>query len=562
MSMDRQTLRQQVEMLLDAVVGRMNDNSMSEEDRLATIATLVRQIELLCARRGRANEILLDAALSSRVEATRLRNEHDALVQEFQQIRQKLEARPTLVRHLSEHRRGGTRMALMTKVGQDFASFLPVRLTDGDMLPPPLGLCLVNADAGGTYYLGPFEGTAPLQAEEYTDIVAARPQTALPGIGEVVCTGPEGRRVLFAPTDVAREVERHLSEGLPVAVRSEGGVVRELTPSDSGGQFEDWCSFPDPDGPTLDQLVFSPRLRQQWERDVQWMIKGRALRVLLIGPTGTGKSSAVERAARRAAREAGRRFALITVSGSSVGNSLYGETERTIGRAFKRARALARNNHLVVILLDEADALLGASAGRFEGSVDRRVRLTCQQLLSEEIPGVAVYATMNPRSDSFLPPAIERRFMRRSYPRMTRSQAAQVCAGYAEADALSRIGLSCREFGQRVADYLFSSDFVVARACFQSGERLDVLARDLHNACPGKLKDLVVAFCRDVEDGLAKSLVEICTAMEEEFRSNALDASNLWDLTFLSRPAHDAVKLVEPVARRPEEVRPVLRTAS
>jgi hypothetical protein len=36
--------------------------------------------------------------------------------------------------------------------------------------------------------------------------------------------------------------------------------------------------------------------------------------------------------------------------------------------------------------------------------------------------------------------------------------------------------------------------------------------------------------------------------MESEFRSHALSANNVFELTFLAKPLHDQVKHVEPVA--------------
>ena len=65
---------------------------------------------------------------------------------------------------------------------------------------------------------------------------------------------------------------------------------------------------------------------------------------------------------------------LARVLKAGLGRSSLGiaEMERAIGRAFQRSRKLAEEGFIVVILLDEADALVGNSEGRYEGGADRR----------------------------------------------------------------------------------------------------------------------------------------------------------------------------------------------
>jgi len=303
------------------------------------------------------------------------------------------------------------------------------------------------------------------------------------------------------------------------------------------------------EGPRLEELVLSPRLMRLFEKDLRRLVKGRGFRVLIVGPSGTGKTETITRVARKAGLMTGRKVAFIELSLSTMGSSYYAETEKNLGRAVRIACRLAAEGCLVVMVLNECDALLGNSEGRFEGSVDRRVRLEFQNLFSKTLPGVAVYLTMNARPDSYLPAAISRRFFKRTYLRTPRGQMAQVIATYATPAAMKQLGMTSSEFGRRVSDYLYAEGFVVARVWMHSGTQLAVRARDLQDCAPGKLQELVELFCEEVEENDAASLEEFWPMLETEFRGTPLSENNLYELTFLVRPANDRPKKVEPAVR-------------
>ena len=92
---------------------------------------------------------------------------------------------------------------------------------------------------------------------------------------------------------------------------------------------------------------------------------------------------------------------------------------------------------------------------------------------------------------------------------------------------------------------LFSDERVVATVRHYSGNRQEVRLRDLHNCCPGKVKDLINVFCCDVTDGVADSMDELWRLVDREFRVPNLNPRNLYDLTFLKPPEDDTVRSVE-----------------
>ena len=419
-------------------------------------------------------------------------------------------------------------------------------LMDEHGAPSPLEWCFTDAE--GQFYLGPAPEPLPLRLCDQSRALAAGQHAGL-GVGEVVVEdGPERQTVLFCDKQLAGEIEQKLEQGETVIVRHDRVFVESIYET-KGPPVEDWLEFPPLDGPGLDELIFPPWLVKEWRRDVRRLVRGTAaFRVALIGPTGTGKTEGVIRAGREAARQTDRPFALIRISAPHIGSSYYSQTERNIARALRQARKLAGEGAIVTVLLDEADALLGNSEGRYEGSVDRRVRESLQELLSEDLPGIAVYATLNQRSDSWLPAPIERRFRKRKYPRPWRSQMAKVAAVYVRSEALEKLDLTAEQFGRRVADYLYSDRFVVASVWLHSGQKLPVRARDLQNCSPGKLRDLVHSFCEDLldeEEPEAESLEDFWPMLDREFFSHSLNENNLYELTFLAKPGNDAVRKVE-----------------
>jgi hypothetical protein len=479
----------------------------------------------------------------------------------FKALKAQIEERPRLAWVLSPVFKfglnGEARSMLYTaRVGHDTAGVECTTLPEGNghatlVVPPPLSLCYV--DASGGIYLGEAGVPPALLAEEHT-VVSVNEDSPWPGIDEIVVVedGQERRRVLFAPAGFARQIAAKLAAGDHVMVRSEGGVVRRLVKDGGAVAQPDWLEFLGPDGPALADLVFPDRLRRDWDRDLRRMIAGRTFWVGLIGPTGTGKTEAVERCAREAGRRTGKRVALIRISIATVGSIYHSGTEQNLRRAFRQATQLAKEGCIVVMLVDEVDAMLGDSLGRHEGSVDRRVRLAFQDLSGLVKSGVAVYATMNARTDSWLPSAIARRFTWRSYPRPTRGQIAKVAALYADPEALRCLGLDTEEFGGRIADFLYSDRFIVAKVHFHSGHTQDIRARDLHVCSPGKIKSIVTDFCGDVGDEVDPVTLEtLWERMDHEFRAADLNSANVFEVTFLKRMPHEQVNQVELV--RPGE---------
>ena len=493
-------------------------------------------------------------------EAIRARSQRDQLIDVVETFKRQLRERPRLSRVLGrpfELRTNGDvrRMFYAAPAGRESAVECVCLAEPEAVPPPPLTFCYTDAE--GKFYLGEAPELPLVQLQEHS-VVRVDLESEFSDAGLVVISqGPENHSVLLADRELAAAIHAHLEEGEGVIVRHDPLVARAIV-EHSLKAPEDWLEFPALDGPALSDLVFPRWLQEEWQRDVRWMVARRPVRMLLIGPTGTGKTEGALRAGRQAARDSGRELALIRMSASHIGSSLYSETERTIRRALLRAERLARQDYVVVVLVDEADALLGNSEHRYEGSVDRRVRLSFQELSSNELEGVAVYLTMNPRSDSWLPEAIDRRFCKRRYPRTRRGQMAHICANYVRAAALEVLGITASEFGKRVADFVYASDFTVARVLMHSGQTEWVRARDLHNCSPGKLKDLIIGFCHDVEDGAADSLEPLWTRLDREFRSAALNEANLFEMSFLSKPDHDTVKKVEPAAAAGSTTAPVV----
>jgi len=482
-------------------------------------------------------------------EAVRARSQRDQLMAVLETFKRQLREQPRLARVLSrpfEFRTNGDvrRLFYAAPAGRESAVECVCLAEPDQVPPPPLSFCYTDQE--GKFYLDAAPRLPLVQLEEHS-VIRVDSESEFPDVGYVVVSdAPEHHSVLLAERELVDTIDAHLEEGEGVIVRHDSLVAREIVES-SVKAPEAWLEIPELDGPALADLVFPAWLQEEWQRDVRWMVSRRPLRVLLIGPTGTGKTEGVLRAGRQAARESKRELAVIRMSAPYIGSSYYSETERTIHRAVRRAERLAQQGYVAVILIDEADALLGNSEHRYEGAVDRRVRLAFQELLSSDIEGVAVYLTMNPRSDSWLPAAIDRRFRKRRYPRTRRRQMASICASYVDPSALAQLGLTACEFGNRVADYVYAGQFVVARVLMHSGDTTFVRARDLHDCSPGKLKDLIIDFCHDVEDGAASSLEPFWTRLDREFRSAALNEANLFEMSFLAKPDHDTVKKVEPV---------------
>ena len=476
------------------------------------------------------------------------------LIATLHKMHEHLAESPQLARVLSEPfdfgSNGRTRRVIyVAAVGAGPGRLHCVSFHDDTIAPPPLlSYCFIDGEA--QFYLDPAEDV-PVVPQEH-QATAAEPEGDVPELGQVtVQEGPDRHLVLYCEQELAELVADRLAAGETVTVRHDGMVVTRLVES-KAENAEPWLEFPELDGPDLEEMVFPPSLAKEWEKDIRRILQGRSVRVLLIGDTGVGKTEAVLRAARRAASRSARRLAMIRLSLSHIGSSYYSETEKTIPRIIQRAKRLNEEGYCVVMLLDEADAILGNSEGRFEGSVDRRVRMAFQEHFGgDNLPGIPVYLTMNPRSDSWLPAALARRFRPRAYPRTQRTQMARVAASYASQPALDALEMTAGEFGQRIADYLYADAFTVARVWMHSGRSEPVRCRDLRQCSPGKIKDLVVDFCEEVESGDAVSLEAFWPMVEREFRGVFLNENNLYELTLLPRPASDSPRKVEPVRHEP-----------
>jgi hypothetical protein len=422
---------------------------------------------------------------------------------------------------------------------------LPVEMPS----PPFLGL----VESKTKLLVGPAPQTpAPPMTAQTSEARAVTPQAAGEGLWEIeIVEGPEERVcTIRAAKELACDVKERLARGERVRVRIECGLATAIHSSDSERQSE-FVETIDPAGPSVKDLVLPSALRRQWERDIACIALGRSVRVLLTGPTGTGKTTAVERVGRDAFQRrihAGapcKGIRLVRVSSQDIGSSYIHATERNLKRAMRMAADLHRDGYIVVILLDEGDQMLGEMTGA-EHAHNRSERLALQALLSEDLP-VAVYVTCNPRHNSWLPAPIERRFTKRVYGRPTRRQIEEVARFYigAHPDVLKLFNLSASEFAGRVADNLFSDQRTVAICYLYSGNKLFIRARDLQTCAPGKIKQLIETFCCDVADGRSKGLENLWDLFDQEFQAPGLSVRNVHDVTFLPPLHDDTIRTIE-----------------
>jgi len=417
--------------------------------------------------------------------------------------------------------------------------------------PPFLGVI----EPANRLFLGPASHIPPppLRSEMF-QVVSSYSLTKFENLAEIEVTDgmQEKTFTVLSSVDLAKKIRHKMDEdGEAVNIRVESGVATGIHKSDQQ-KHEDWLEFPSLDGPSVTDLIFPATLRKEWERDIRNIALGRPIRVVLIGPTGTGKTSAVERVGRDAVKTNRRKgkhkkgFALIKISSSHIGSSFIHQTERNLFRALTRAKALARKGYIVVVLFDEADALLGEMDGT-EHSHNRSERLMAQSLLTDPIDNVAIYLTMNQHGKSWLPSAIDRRFLKRVYGRTPRSQIEAVAAYYVSQHPkeLETLRMSAAEFAGALVDNLYSDQREVALVHFYSGRTITVRARDLHNCSPGKIKDLIDRFCCDVIDGITDSMEPLWIMLDKEFRAPNINARNLHELTFIQQKKDDTIRHVE-----------------
>jgi hypothetical protein len=484
-----------------------------------------------------------------------LRDRATKLEHTQRQILEQIEQRPQLARLLTAEpievvSAGSKRRVLpVIEMGRGAEHVrLPMLLDEGQEVPPPLSPVII--DATGGFFLGATR--IPTVACEEHDVAGVDDNDApVAGVTEVwVADGPEQLGMRLAATELADEIRRRLNDGEVVKVRADAAVVHAISGSGVAAA-PPWLEFLDVnEGPGLEDMVFHRWLRREWEEDIEDLLAGAGRSICLLGPTGTGKTSGVLAMLRTAARRSGRKPALIRLSMPHIGSSYVSETERTLKAALRYAKKLAADGYLVAVLLDEADALVGNSEGRYEGSHARSVREAFQELVAcESCPGVSMYLTLNRRSDSWLPAPIENRFLKRCYPRTSRGQLARVNELYLAEETAEHFGTDRRTLGARLADFLFSEQFIVARVHHRSGRAVPVRARDLRICSPGKMEALIKNLNRRVKRSRETTLPDLFASLEREFLLPNLTPANVYEMTFLQPVPNDGVvatPLVEP----------------
>lgn len=367
--------------------------------------------------------------------------------------------------------------------------------------------------------------------------------------------GSEATRLVLAPKGLAGSIETTMrDDGETIHVRVEGGVAVDIHRTEQ--ESYEWMEeITEENGPDLSSYICSPGHRKHCEKDLRYLLKNRGLRVAMVGPTGTGKTTYVRRLLRtalRRAREAGTPYDhayVFNLCLGTVGTALIHGVVRNLFQAVNQAKALSdprKGNNLVAILFDEADQLLGESQSAHEFNHERSERLAVQQLLSDEIPRIAVYMTFNDgRRCSSIPPAILARFEPRTFHRATRTAMARIAAVYASSPILKVLDVDAAHFGQVLADNLYSDERIVATVYTWSGREVSVYARDLHACSPRAVERIVTNFTRDVEDGVADGWFELYDLIDREFQAIDLKATNLHEQTFVEAWKDDSVRWVQ-----------------
>jgi len=370
------------------------------------------------------------------------------------------------------------------------------------------------------------------------------------GVGELeVVEGPGSAPPpgVYCPQSLAEQIKGKLDGGEIVTVSVEYGVARRIVETTEQHQDPMLQIIPVEEIDPIATMVWPADIHRQFQRDIRNTFKGRTVCVDLVGSTGTGKTQGVMRAAAEAARKKGAEsVVLISLSPWNDPDASY---IHHFGNACRRGIQLGANyvkdpRYQPVILLDEGDATLGQSNGHTH-SHKQEEQLALQSLLSELPPGLPIYLARNPRPGIWLPAALQRRFDTRLMPMSTPGQIACVAAHYCVESAAQRLGVTCQAFGERLADSLFSKRRLLAYAVYDSGRRQPVYASHLQVVSPGKIKRLVERFCWDVEDGEVNSMDELIGILDREFQAPPDLRNNLYELTFLTPPSDDTLRIVE-----------------
>ena len=168
------------------------------------------------------------------------------------------------------------------------------------------------------------------------------------------------------------------------------------------------------------ELFYNPEEKDQIERLTSLLEEGSLQRIiaslkekglrsgiacLFYGAPGTGKTETVYQIARRTGRS------ILEADVAKLRNCFVGETEKNVRALFHDYRiACSENDHMPILLFNEADAILGT---RMEGAVRSTDRMenSVQNILLQEMEnfeGILI-ATTNLHGN--LDPAFERRFL-------------------------------------------------------------------------------------------------------------------------------------------------------
>ena len=126
---------------------------------------------------------------------------------------------------------------------------------------------------------------------------------------------------------------------------------------------------------------------------------------LFYGTPGTGKTETVLQLARKTGRN------IMQVDMSQMRDKYVGESEKNVKQIFTRYRQLCRESDLTpILLLNEADALLGVRLSKVEHSVDQMAN-TMQNILLQEMENLEGILIATTNLTQNLDSAFDRRFL-------------------------------------------------------------------------------------------------------------------------------------------------------
>ena len=428
-----------------------------------------------------------------------------------------------------------------TEFGRINCSAVPPGIPD---VVSPLSLALT--DASGAFYLGGLadeDGFLPLMAAHEVVALAVELDKPFEGMGEIKATDSASHRTFscYAEKALAERVKRNLLDGEHVKLKVADRRALEIVDADDVAAKPQWYVNVGTEGLTLDQMVFSRSVRKAWSYTVWRDAHGKSVRLLLHGPTGCGKTSAVWAFARQRSARLGIDPGLVCIGSQYTGSSLYTETEQNIANAIRWAAA---NGYAV--LLDECEGMLGLT--HYESSTEARVRAAITDMLSE-YPDTPVFLTMNVRSSISIPETIDRRLVKIKYGRPTFRQVSKVVSLFVSDATLAHVEMNRAEFGATVAQFVFSDDFHVATLVWRSGRRDALTARSIKSVTsPGKCRELVERFNDQLEYRGTLSIGDLYGDISREAMSAPLTEKNVHDYTYVPKVHDDEVVAVEMIS--------------